>query len=351
MKVWGAIFNVVAVLIIMILFVVYSNMSTVIQRDFDQVRLNYAVEYATEGMFQTTLKSEDLDIDYTDIENVKIDSSDALNVFCSMLCLSYDMALSDENFENIENSISAIALAGTDGFYIGKMSDNDASFGDGILVDSKKLRWSVKIPYFISDENYTYAVSFGSDDWSRISCTTSDSSISGVNIHVSANEGLPMGISEEDVQHAVNNQVRNALLAEINHRNYNQEAFDYKFYLPDTTTVNHVNPIEPPSILLVMRGIDFASSEKINALSVAGFKVTQRVNVIAFVDTVTNKSYYCYESQLRDEERDACCGGTGRFHIENYYKDIKDAASDISPTTGEHYYPYYDVMTRKITKE
>ena len=119
----------------------------------------------------------------------------------------------------------------------------------------------------------------------------------------------------------------------------------------EMTRIIHVNPIEPPSILLVMRGIDFASSEKINALSVAGFKVTQRVNVVAFVDTVTNKSYYCYESQLRDEERDACCGGTGRFHIENYYKDIKDAASDISPTTGEYYYPYYDVMTRKITKE
>lgn len=351
MKVWGAIFNIIAVLIIMLLLLVYSNMSIVIQRDFDQIRLNYAVEYATEAMFQTTLKSEDLDMDYTEIDNVKVDSSDALNIFCSMMCLSYDMAMSDENFENIENSISALALAGNDGYYIGKMYDNDSYFGDGVLVDSEKLRWSVKIPYFIKQDDYTYAVSFGLDDWNRVSLAKTNNSLSDVTVHASTEEGMPMGITDELIKHTVNNQIRDSLMAEIDRKNYNGEAFNFKLYLPDTTTVNHVNSIEPPSIFLVMEGVDFASSERINALSVSGFKVTKQVNIITFIDRETNRSYYCYESQLRDEERDKCCGGTGKFHVENYYKNMKDAASAVSPTTGEHYSPYYDILTRKITKE
>lgn len=351
MKVWSAIFNIIAIMILMLLLLVYSNMSTVIQRDFDQLRLNYAVEYATEAMFRTTLKTEDIDTDYVDLDDVKVDSSDALDVFCSMICLSYNMSLSDENFENIENSIAAIALAGNDGYYIGKLSDNDASHGDGILVDSKRLKWSVKMPYIVKQGNYSYSLNHSNDNWNRVSLSSNSSSISSSTVHVSTEESLPMGITQDSITHAINTQVRDSLMAEIDRKNDNRKGFEYKFFLPDTTTVGHVNSLDPPSILVVMEGIDFAAQQKINALSVAGFKVTKKVNVLAFVDKETNRSYYCYESQLRDEEKDACCGGTGNFHIENYYKNMKSAASAISPTTGEHYYPYYDVLTRKITKE
>lgn len=353
MKVWSAIFNMIAILILMLLGLSYLNLTSTLDRDFDQIRLNYAVEYATEAMFETTLEAEDLDMDYTNLDKVHIDSSDALDIFCSLMCFSYDMSLSDENFANIENSIASCVLAGNDGYYVGQFADYDSTPGDGILVDSKRLRWSIKIPYFVKVGTYSYSVGYNDGEWKRV--VTSNSSIKDSKVYVPSDVGYPMGINNIDVKHAVNTQIRETMMKEIKDRNLNNIGFDFKFYLPDSTTVNGVNPVEPPAVLLLMEGVDFASTEKINALSVSGFKVVKRVNVVAFVDKDTGRYYYCYESQLMDEEKDACCGGTGSYHIQNYYRDMKTAAEskgldENGREVNEYYSPYYDIMTRKITK-
>lgn len=350
MKVWAAIFNLIAVLILLLLGISYFNLTATLERDFDQIRLNYAVEYATEAMFETTLESEDLDMDYTNLDKVQIDSSDALDIFCSLICFSYDMSLSEENFINIENSIASCVLAGSDGFYIGQMADYDSTPNDGILADSKRLRWSMKFPYFVKVGNYSYSVGYNDGQWKRVTKSTNTSDIKSSKVYVPSDVGYPMGINDIDVKHAVNSQIRDAMLREIKANNLNKTGFDFKFYLPDNTTVNGVNPVEPPAVLLIMEGVDFASTERINALSVAGFKVVKRVNVVAFVDKKTGRHYYCYESQLLDEEKDACCGGNGSYHIENYYRDIRTAAESKGLGSNEYYSPYYDIMARKITK-
>lgn len=92
-------------------------------------------------------------------------------------------------------------------------------------------------------------------------------------------------------------------------------------------------------------------------MAVAGYKVVTKTNVIAFTDTRTNRSYYCYESQLRDEEKTSDSGGIavggtfGPFKIENYYDSIQEACMNVSPTSGRHYDPYYDILVRKITRD
>lgn len=329
----------------------YVNICEVLERDFDQVRLNYAVEYATEAMFSTTLEAEALDMDYQDLNKVSINASDALNIFDSLMCFSYDMALSEENFIRIEDSIAACVLAGTNGYYICELSDYDAVQGDGVRVDSKRVHWSVSHPYFIHPEaSYMYyTVDSQSEEWTRV--VGSPSSINSASVYIPSDVGYPMGVTKETVVHAVNKQIRDTIMHEIEVANDNKSGFDFKFYLPDTTTVDHVNEIDPPAVLLLMEGVDFASKERINALSVAGFKVVKRVNVIAFVDVNTGRHYYCYESQLREEEKDSCCGGSGSFHIENYFRDLKTAAESKGQGSDEYYSPYYDVMVRKITKE
>ena len=363
MKVWYSVFNLIGVVMLLMISMCYLNVSQTFQRDFDQVRLNYAVEYATEAMFLATLETDDLDIDYSDLGNVSIDSSDALDIFCSLICYSYDMSTSEENFIDIENSIASVVLAGAGGYYIGQFMPEDQTVGDGARSDGLRLVWSIRYPYFINPtknalgdgEHYqlmkddkSYAVEYMNGKWTQV---TIGDSIASTTTYVPNEYKYPMNVDELSIQQAVDNQIHDAMMREIARKNLNYDEFQFRFFLPDVTTLTGVNKIEPPAILMLMENIDFASSERIHAISVSGFKVTPRVNIVAFTDTVTGRNYYCYESQLLETEKDACCGGTGDFHIENYYRTLKDAACEKGLNGAGYYAPYHEIMARKITKE
>ena len=105
MKVWSAIFNLIAVMMLVFMLVMYLNYTKVLKRDFDQARLNQALEYATEGMFQKTIEVEDIDTDYSDMYSVEINPSDSLDIFECIMCFNYNMSPSEENKKHIENFI------------------------------------------------------------------------------------------------------------------------------------------------------------------------------------------------------------------------------------------------------
>ena len=88
MKVWSAIFNVFAVLILVMLLVVYRNTAIVHEREFQEMRLAKAVEYSAELAFLQTLEVEDLDIGYSDMASVVINPGTSLDIFETMMCLT-----------------------------------------------------------------------------------------------------------------------------------------------------------------------------------------------------------------------------------------------------------------------
>lgn len=355
MKVWSAIFNIFGVLVLIMFLSYYINISEVIETEFEQDRYEYAIRQATEAMFLSTLEAEDIQLDYTTLDYISIDSSEALEIFDRVMCFNYDMSPSEENFMAINEGIAACAIAGYDGFYITEMVEDDSIPDNGQSVDSYNLRFSPKIPYFITSGTQTYAID-----------TYKKTYIAMSNVNNTANptinydgKTLPSGIQEEDVTLAINTQIRGRLLNEIKQsENVLMHDFDQlRLYFPEDTTATGVNPFGVPGIIVIMHGTDFAQTEGLSAMAVAGYKVIEKVNVIAFTDTYTNRSYYCYESQLRDEEKDSASGGIavggtyGRFKIENYYGSIQEACENVSPTTGQHYDPYYDILARKITQK
>ena len=172
----------------------------------------------------------------------------------------------------------------------------------------------------------------------------------------------PPGLADEEAKKLVGRQVKNTIIDELQNAN-NLDAMElekFRIYFPDETTVTGVNPFEAPGIVMIMGSSNFASSSSISALSVAGYKAINKVKVIAFTYELPNgtkRAYYCYEGQMRDEEKDAASGGLvvggteGKFHIENYYNTIREACEAESPGANEHYAPYYEILTRKITSE
>ena len=337
MKIWSALFNMIAILLILLLVSAFFNTVRVLERDFDQARLNYAVEFSTRAMFEKTLEIEDLDMDYVDISNVQINSSDALDTFTELMCINYDMSTSDENKSHIENSIASAVLASRDGYYITQLVVDDIINENDTKVLDNILKWSPKIPYYIHKNGRVYAVNFTEKTYTSIKDYKAGATSDPAAIMISTVPGLPSGVNDRDVLNAVNNQITDTIMNEIRISNMNRKSVDYKFYLPLDTTVKGVNPIDGPGVLMILQGVDYASPQKLNAMSVSGYKVVEKVNVLGIKkkDPGDNRLYYCYETQMYNDYED--------YEVVNYFANIRDAAEN-------GYSPHYEFLARKITK-
>lgn len=348
MRVWSALFNIIALILILFIVIIFFNTTRVLERDFDQARLDYAVSFATRAMFEKTLEIGDLNADYTDISNVQLNSSNALDTFDNIMCMNYDLSTSKENKTMIENSIASVVLASSDGYYIAQLVNDYEIVGkngvDNEVVNIQTLKWSPKIPYYVTLEGYntTYALNF--IDKKYISIRHGVSNADSSTISIPQNPGYPGAIDANTVLKEVNNQITNSMIYEMNVRNYTKKENEYKFYLPLEQTYKGVNPIEGPSILMLVQGVEYASTQRLDAISVAGYKVAAKIAVIAFEDTARgNRKFYCYESQLPSDDISIGSSGSGRYRIVNYYNNTTEAAK-------AGYAPNYEFLKRKIIK-
>lgn len=331
MRVWSAVLNIIAVLFICIFLSDYRSLVDINERDLDQTRLNLAVEYATEGMFQKTIEIEDIDTDYSDMSVIHINSSDSLDIFETIMCFNYNMSPSDFNKALIEDSIAAAVLSGNDGFYITQLSDVDKNPNDDIDGGEKALRWSLKIPYIFEKDNSKYMINISEEKWAEIKMTNN-----GITLVLPTEDKYPDGITKQEAITSANNQINKAIIKEIKDRNTNQQGFKYKVYLPYETTKYGVNPIKGPGILMFIQDTKYASSQAMSAVSVSGFKVIEKATVIGFTDEIGNK-YYCYDTQIDPVDIGV------KYNIVNYFQSMESAAE-------AGFMPHYDLLSKKITK-
>lgn len=352
MRAFSAIFNLIAVVIFILFLGYYINVSSTIDLEIEQLRYEYAIKQATEAMFRSTLNAEDIGLDYTTMDYVTIDASEALETFDRVMCFNYNMSPSDENFSTINESIAACVIAGFDGFYMAQMSEADTIKDNNITVDDYSLRFSVKIPYYIEANDKVYAI----DTYKKTYASMSTNNVNSTPTFNYDGNSLPAGVTEDDLTNAINTQIRDRLINELENSDNValKDISGLRIYFPNQTTATGVNPFSVPGIIMIMQGSEFSGTEKLLAMGVSGYKIVPKNNVVVFTDTVTNRSYYCYEDQLKDEEKTAESGGIaiggtyGRFKIENYFDSIQEACAEVSPETGLRYVPYYDIMARKI---
>ncbi|MBR1453190.1 MAG: hypothetical protein IJ593_00875 [Lachnospiraceae bacterium] len=341
MKNWSPIFNIIAVIAFVVFCATLVNVSDIANRDFDQERYSYVVQKATEAMFEKTVFSGNTELDYSDLEYVEINCANALETFDRVVCYSYDMSPSKENFALINDSIAACVIAGFNGYYVLETSLNDkvSSTNPGYTQ-----RFSVKIPYTFSNSSTTYIVD--AKKASSASMKKNDHEDSPV-VYTSGNSDIA-GLSQEaQFTRLINKQITDAAITEMLSSNKvsQREIERFRIRFPDEQTVSGVNPISVPGIIMFCSNASFASKERLESMSVAGYKVVRRNRVLGFYDSITRQAYYCYEGQLQDSEKSTA---GGRFVIEDFFKTKDEACRATSQAVGKKYTPYYDIIARKI---
>lgn len=288
MKVWSAIFNFIGVWILILMISVFYSHLDAMQTDYDTAVLREVIGYAARAAFDEAINTETT---YSDLGRAQIDVKKTLEIFGDIVCLSYDMSLSEENRTHIESYIPSAMFCTYDGYYITKLIDDNRT----------DLEWSLKIPYTITVGNITATLQIDRDegfkvnniDGGAVSYTDFGMGEGSVGIQI---KDLNRGIANA----RINTVITDALSLNIAKLSEYRGGNNYRVYLPAKTTFSGINTIDGPSLIILLSGGDFAGKASISEAAIAGLKVVQKNWVLGFEDLHGNK-WYAYETQLSEQ--------------------------------------------------
>lgn len=301
MKNWTVIASFMGFLMLLFMCGTFFHEIRTNERQFNELHFKKVVDYATEASFLSTLEGGNLGISYLDLQNVKIDPTNALDVFRSVIALSYDMSLSEQTFTALDNYITTAVLVAADGYYIATLEDHVEHTAQGD-VTYKRLKWGLKRPFTIKYGNYdTVAYNLSNESWVLVRQNPSNPSQATVYRGESFNAlRIDHGIvaTRDAINKAVNERITRDANAVAQFRNKDLNRYTLKdfIYLPSQVTSSGVNPVFKPSLIYALSDVDFAGSQKLNIRSVGGFTLTKKVRVIGFQENGVD--YYAFEGQL-----------------------------------------------------
>ena len=326
MRVWDTIFNFFAILILAFIVVSVHRDIRVNEEQLAKIKLDYAIDYATEGAFITSLEGGNLGISYQDLQNVRINPENTLEVFKTILALNYNMSLSTANLNSLDAYISSAVLAVDDGYYIATLQQTDTE-EDNMSGGSYKLKWGLKKPYKMAYSGNRYVgYNISSEEWVLVKP-------SGSSVSITSGETWSKLATQESIaptRDLITKEINKLISDDINYnikkmneinRDYHKRQF---IYLPSATTTSGVNNISKPSLFITLSNVDFGGTQRIEAQSVGGFTIAKKVRVLGF--TEGGVRYYCYEGQLPNLNL-----------VEKFFNTVDDAAM-------EGYRPHVDYL-------
>lgn len=359
MKVWNALFNFIGVLIVAFMIMVINNLEEVNQMNFEEVRLAQAVDYANEGAFRIVVESDSIGTDYTDggLEEIKINPSGVVDAFSNIMCLSYDMALSEENIDMISQSIVTGVMCAVDGYYILEEFEIDNDPTDAIIGGEFELRWGVKRPYIVYSEGFNdgeqrmFAVNLVNEksieylpesEQARYAepFTLGEALVYRMTYAADEGEDLdenkgPVGFYDNTLpsleadkqawaysRSEIGKLLTKDISIAVNARNIRSTGRKVKqFYMPSAESFTGISHIKSPTLILIFQDSKFLNGYSLDAVSVGGHRVKVASKVIGF--TQNNEDYYCFAGQQLKKD-----GVTKEDGVEGerLFKNIHEAA-------------------------
>jgi len=277
---------ILAVPILFLAFCITMQVKTIQteERELEEYILSFAIDYSTDAAAAEMLNMSHLGQDYMNINKVNTDPEIALSTFINMMCMNYDLPLTDKAKLQIESGYMPVfCVAAYDGYYMyTPVQDTDGGW---------RLQGSLKKPYTAEVGAKYYALNLGGEntllfDGGSITKETLES----------------QGIAATEVYRKVNSIISDALMYEFQSETGRGNKF---LYLPSNmTTISKVNPIKGPSVLAFIDGWDFKTTHAVSAFSIGGARIENARMVAAYVAQDANgveTKYYSYADLLPED--------------------------------------------------
>lgn len=321
--------------------------------EYDTDRLSKAIEYSGDMAFNYSLASVNDELTYQDMNQTTLSPNMCLPAFEEMMCLNYDMSIYEDNLKYVEDSIATALLATNDGYYITLMSEVNET-GE-VHSNTFEFNWSPKLPYTINtyDDNNNLAseiaVCLGSEKWIKVNANTLATTNGTAYADIGSIKTSPdadgvtsqsMSLNSETVSRAINTRITNAITQNIDAIAGLRSDKDYSLYIPSEQTSSGLNKIASPSLILVMKDVDFTGQAKVRNAQISGLKVVKKVRVIGYLDNMNQKKY-CYESQITDSNKI-------KLSANAYFDSVEEAA--LAGFTPDYNYIFNKIDTTYKTR-
>lgn len=373
MKYFTAVFNMVAVGILLIMFSIFDNHIQIAKRDFDSARLQTAIDNAGRAAFDASLRNGNIGGTWEDLDQIALDPTNTLDAFAGVMCASYNMAVTEANKAIVIDSIDTAVLCNNDGYYITVPSkvknpntDNNRLLGS---IDFE-LKWSMKLPYTYQIPGTKEFVGFNlqnsnlriyNADGGRVGftkgvveSTTVDNITTdkfGVVHHYSTTEKEGTywkldgsNYSKSDLNdaiklRAINNRVADAMNYSIAQAaKMRAKGLDFNVYIPPASvTDSGINSIKGTSFLVVLSGAEYAGKANLKDATMNGMRAVSKAYIIGFRD-IDGEKRYCYEGQLPPAIRDDA-------------DSVLDKFINVREAARAGYKPAYDYLVMPLDRK
>jgi hypothetical protein len=199
------------------------------RNEIEELKLSYAIDYASDAGAMAMLNTGSLDMDYTEQKAFTVNPQLALDAFLDVLSFNYDMHPTDENKAILKDYIPVAAVAAYDGYYLAThqlVTNGGGNYPETAANDVDwDLTFGMKMPYSYSYGGTSYALNMG---------LNSALALSGSNLFKL--KGLPpteSGImTQEKARDTINNLISNDMAYQINETNNTNPNWKNFFYIP-----------------------------------------------------------------------------------------------------------------------
>lgn len=259
-----------------IVFTVYVHIMDLSVKDYESYRLQQVANFCADAAVEEMLLSDDLDLDYADLNKVKIDPNTALNTFSELFCLNYNLTASEENKRMVRtNYFKAFVVCAYDGYYKGTSTRVNAE-GDHELVFTPKL------PYSYAANGGMYALTLG-----KSACYFYKNGV----VSKVANP-----FSETLTSYLISSKVSDDLMWTLEQQ-YEHGVYQTPYIPAKMSAVKGTNTLLGPTVMVFIDDFNITTLHKVQSFNVGATAITQAKAVIAYVRDGQN--YYCYHDKLQ----------------------------------------------------
>lgn len=313
--------NLVAIIFLAALLVGYMHYVSKEKNEIEQLKLSYAIDYASDAAAMAMLESESLEMDYSMRKAFSVDPQLALDTFIDVFCFNYDLQPTAENRAMIKDYIPVATVATFDGYYMATHQLVRNSGGnypetaaDGVDWD---LIFGMKNPYYYHHNGKSYAMNMGLD-YTLV--------LDGNSLY--RETGLPPTdtgtLMEIEAWNKINKLISGDIANTINDMNKENLNWKNSFYIPSQlSTISGVNSIEGPSFLVLLQGLTLTTAKPISGFSVSGAKIDETRMIAGY--TRNGTKYYAYADRIPTS-----------LTVDDMYSTAKEAALDEYYFDGEY---------------
>ncbi|MDX8360770.1 hypothetical protein [Cytobacillus sp. IB215316] len=290
--------------------------------EIEQLRLSYAIDYATDAGAQEMLRTGSLDMDYGNHKYLNINPELALESFLNVFAFNYDMVPSEENKQTIKQYMPVAAVATFDGVYLANhqlVRNRGGNYPEGPVNDADwDLIFGMKTPYTHNDSGVSYALNMGMSYTIAI-----DGNVMRRDEGLPPRDGVPL--TKQQAWSMINKIISQDMAYSINKTNEHNPDWANNFYIPDSiSSVRDNNSIQGPSFITLVQGLDFTTPRPISAFSISGSKIDQARMVGAYIRNVNGEDikYYAYLDKIPEVDIGAS------IQLINVFSTVREAASE-----------------------